>query len=457
MPGVHYGIRQGDRVAMIEQHHEPGAERIENGSHGEVLDVTPGGEALIEFDITGRQRTLAGEDLDRVRLGYAQHIHRAQGATVTRTLVVTGGWQTSKEPAYVEASRARKGTDWYVSREDLGVEGHDTDRIQRLAAQHAPQPRANPIARAPRAPRPRLRAAASTTRSRPAAQPATGDRPRHQPHRPTITNTGANTMSHKLQIVLPDPVALQLQELAAGADTPPSTLAGQIVRNGVALAAKDGKVRPLRPAPVLVGGKGSERAPWLEPYGGDANWRTADVGPDRRATRPLPPRPRHAQRRLVDRRLTHRDTLRARRMASRNRRHGPRPPRRARLPKPAHRLRPHSYASKAAASPRHGNPARHPPSGREKNGHTIALTQPTILLRGLIRDRPRSCRRRSRIGSRGALPARRGRVPTPTLPRTSPERRSRWRTSWIVNGWRLLRSRWRCIVGDVTLRCHRQL
>jgi conjugative relaxase-like TrwC/TraI family protein len=133
VPGVHYGIRQGDRIAMIEQHHEPGAERIENGSQGEVLDITPAGEALIEFDVTGRQRTLAGEDLGRVRLGYAQHIHRAQGATVTRTIVVTGGWQTSKEPAYVEASRARQGTSWYVNREDLGTEGHDTDRIQRLA------------------------------------------------------------------------------------------------------------------------------------------------------------------------------------------------------------------------------------------------------------------------------------------------------------------------------------
>jgi conjugative relaxase-like TrwC/TraI family protein len=133
VPGVHYGIRQGDRVAMIEQHYQRGVERIENGSQGEVLHVTPAGEALIEFDVTGRQRTLAGDDLARVRLGYAQHIHRAQGATVTRTLVVTGGWQTSKEPAYVEASRARQGTHWYVSRDDLGTEGHDTDRIQRLA------------------------------------------------------------------------------------------------------------------------------------------------------------------------------------------------------------------------------------------------------------------------------------------------------------------------------------
>ncbi len=133
VPGVHYGVRAGDRVAMIDQHHEPGQERIENGARGQVLDINDAGEVMVEFDVTGQWRTLVGDDLARLRLGYAQHIHRAQGATVTRTLVVTGGWQTSKEPAYVEASRAREGTDWYVSREDLGVEGHDTDRITRLA------------------------------------------------------------------------------------------------------------------------------------------------------------------------------------------------------------------------------------------------------------------------------------------------------------------------------------
>jgi ATP-dependent exoDNAse (exonuclease V) alpha subunit len=133
LPGVHYGIRAGDRIAMIDQHHEPGAERIESGARGEVLDINDAGEVLVQFDVTGQWRTLSGDDLARLRLGYAQHIHRAQGATVTRTLVVTGGWQTSKEPAYVEASRARQGTDWYVSRQDLGTEGHDTDRIKRLA------------------------------------------------------------------------------------------------------------------------------------------------------------------------------------------------------------------------------------------------------------------------------------------------------------------------------------
>jgi conjugative relaxase-like TrwC/TraI family protein len=135
VPGVHYGVREGDRVALIDQHHELGQERIENGSRGQVLDITTEGGVLVEFDVTGRKRTLEGDDLARLRLGYAQHIHRAQGATVTRTLVVTGGWQTSKEPAYVEASRARQGTNWFIARQDLGIEGHDTDRIARLAEQ----------------------------------------------------------------------------------------------------------------------------------------------------------------------------------------------------------------------------------------------------------------------------------------------------------------------------------
>ncbi|MGH2865855.1 MAG: MobF family relaxase [Solirubrobacteraceae bacterium] len=134
IPGVHYGVRQGDRIALIDQHHQPGAERIENGSRGQVLDVSQAGEVLVEFDVTARRAHLTGDELAKLRLGYAQHIHRAQGATVTRTLVVTGSWQTSKEPAYVEASRARRGTDWFVARQDLGTEGQDSDRIARLAA-----------------------------------------------------------------------------------------------------------------------------------------------------------------------------------------------------------------------------------------------------------------------------------------------------------------------------------
>jgi hypothetical protein len=49
--------------------------------------------------------------------------------------VLTGGWQTSKETAYVEATRARHGTTWFIARGDLGTEGQDAARITRLAQQ----------------------------------------------------------------------------------------------------------------------------------------------------------------------------------------------------------------------------------------------------------------------------------------------------------------------------------
>jgi len=81
-------------------------------------------------------------------------------------------------------------------------------------------------------------------------------------------------MSHRIQIVLPDPTAAQLRELAAAAGEPPSRLAGQFVRHGIDQAADDGKIRRLRQAPVIVAEKTGERARWLEPWGGDTAWRT---------------------------------------------------------------------------------------------------------------------------------------------------------------------------------------
>jgi hypothetical protein len=47
--------------------------------------------------------------------------------------VLTGGWQTDREGAYVALTRARDRTDLYLSREDLGEEGMDDGAIQRLS------------------------------------------------------------------------------------------------------------------------------------------------------------------------------------------------------------------------------------------------------------------------------------------------------------------------------------
>ncbi len=132
LTGVHYGLREGDLIAFTAQHHPRGQPRVENGTRGEVSAVHKRG-VTITLDGSQRRVQLAGEDLDSLRLAYAQHVHRQQGATVERSIVLTGGWQTSKETAYVEATRARHGTDWFIARDDLGTEGQDAARVTRLA------------------------------------------------------------------------------------------------------------------------------------------------------------------------------------------------------------------------------------------------------------------------------------------------------------------------------------
>jgi hypothetical protein len=84
---------------------------------------------------------------------------------------------------------------------------------------------------------------------------------------------GTNTMSQRIQVVLSDPVAHQLRELATGADTPHSTLAAQLIQNELARATKNGHVRPPHPAAMIVNANTGDRPPWLEPYGGDPEWR----------------------------------------------------------------------------------------------------------------------------------------------------------------------------------------
>src|SRR5271163_4038081 len=132
LPGIHYGLREGDLIAFTAQHRPRGQPRVENGTRGQVGAIHERG-VTVTLDGSQRKVQLAGEDVESLRLAYAQHVYRQQGATVERSVVLTGGWQTSKETAYVEATRARHGTDWFIARDDLGNEGQDAARITRLA------------------------------------------------------------------------------------------------------------------------------------------------------------------------------------------------------------------------------------------------------------------------------------------------------------------------------------
>lgn len=78
-------------------------------------------------------------------------------------------------------------------------------------------------------------------------------------------------MSKRVQVVLADPVAAQLHELADAAGEPVATLAARIVRDGVAHAGASPKRRLARPSPP-ASGTPAVRPAWLEPYGGDPAW-----------------------------------------------------------------------------------------------------------------------------------------------------------------------------------------
>ena len=79
-------------------------------------------------------------------------------------------------------------------------------------------------------------------------------------------------MSRKLQIVLPDPLARELQELAGAAGEPLAAVARRILRDGLAAAANGGKMRASGSRQQRAG-RGSDRPRWLEPYGGAPDWR----------------------------------------------------------------------------------------------------------------------------------------------------------------------------------------
>jgi len=126
-PSLPYQLREGDRVSFVASHPVAHEARVENGVSGEILAADPEVDAvMVGLDGSGRQVPVVGEDLARLRLGYAHHVMRFQGATVTRAIGVTGGWQTSRESTYVLGSRARERTDWYANRDDLGAPGGPT-------------------------------------------------------------------------------------------------------------------------------------------------------------------------------------------------------------------------------------------------------------------------------------------------------------------------------------------
>ena len=140
LPGKPYGLAAGDEMIFTGQYRIPGEKRVENGITGTIRD-TSRDEDRVTIRTRERRATRGGcrhrQVLRALSLGYAVHVHKAQGLTAETSGILTGGWQTDREHAYVAVSRAREQTQIYLSREDLGEQGMDPARCERLAERMA--------------------------------------------------------------------------------------------------------------------------------------------------------------------------------------------------------------------------------------------------------------------------------------------------------------------------------
>ncbi|MGZ4482424.1 MAG: ATP-dependent DNA helicase [Gaiellales bacterium] len=116
------GFHTGDRVQFVGMLPLHEARRIENRTSGEVVAIDGAGRTVVvrTHEQTPREVRVNIDLYKGLDLHYAMHVHTGQGATVDRTYVVLGGWQTHKESMYVACSRARHGTRVFIDRESLG-------------------------------------------------------------------------------------------------------------------------------------------------------------------------------------------------------------------------------------------------------------------------------------------------------------------------------------------------
>jgi conjugative relaxase-like TrwC/TraI family protein len=149
-----YQLRPGDLVAIRNAAYTfpprpdgPRPKRVENGQIA-VIDAVdpendtvrllvrePGAEPRLVQINQARLRAehAAGKRAAAVRLAYAMHSFPAQGATVQGTATLAGHWSQAKRETYVGDTRAIYRHTVHISREDLGIDGTDEDRIARYA------------------------------------------------------------------------------------------------------------------------------------------------------------------------------------------------------------------------------------------------------------------------------------------------------------------------------------
>jgi conjugative relaxase-like TrwC/TraI family protein len=109
----------GDRVMFTKNHRAMG---FVNGSRGVIESFdTLSDRVSVRLD-SGDRVSFEPGVMNDISLGYAATTHKAQGATSSRTYILAGGTMQDREMSYVQASRSREQTRFYMTRLESGDE-----------------------------------------------------------------------------------------------------------------------------------------------------------------------------------------------------------------------------------------------------------------------------------------------------------------------------------------------
>lgn len=112
-------LYMGDRISITKTSQARG---INNGDRGTLVAINPlpgYKTATIKLD-SGEKVTIDYAQFPHLDLGYASTTHRAQGETVSEAYILTGSTMQDKHLAYVQGSRAKEKSHFFMTESEAG-------------------------------------------------------------------------------------------------------------------------------------------------------------------------------------------------------------------------------------------------------------------------------------------------------------------------------------------------
>ena len=118
-------VFEGDRIVFTRNSRLYG---VKNGQLATVLEIDPERRRLTATIDNGERVTFPLAKYPHVKLGYAVTTHKSQGVTVENAYILAGGGMQDRELTYVQASRARGETRFFIDKFEAGEELEEITR-----------------------------------------------------------------------------------------------------------------------------------------------------------------------------------------------------------------------------------------------------------------------------------------------------------------------------------------